>query len=96
MCPPGDCGTIVRVEGDVDVCTEGPLKEALLRIMRTGHDSKSAAEHHGPSARIPYLSEWAGDMVRTEPRPPCSDHPVATQRVGGSDALNRPRLTGLL
>lgn len=32
---PGDCGTIVRVEGDIDVCTEGPLGEALLRIMRT-------------------------------------------------------------
>jgi anti-anti-sigma regulatory factor len=31
---PGDDGTIVAVSGEVDVCTETPLQQALLRIMR--------------------------------------------------------------
>jgi anti-sigma B factor antagonist len=31
---PGDGGTIVAVSGDVDVCTEAPLRQALLRIIR--------------------------------------------------------------
>ena len=30
---PCDDGTIVAVRGDVDVCTEGPLQQVLLRIM---------------------------------------------------------------
>jgi anti-anti-sigma regulatory factor len=37
--PAGD-GVIVAVSGAVDVCTEGPLQQVLLRIMRE------------PSARI--------------------------------------------
>lgn len=31
---PGDDGIIVTVSGEVDVGTEGPLQQALLRIMR--------------------------------------------------------------
>ena len=31
---PGDDGIMVAVSGEVDVCTEGPLQQALLRIMR--------------------------------------------------------------
>ena len=31
---PGDDGTVVAVSGEVDVCTEAPLQQALLRIMR--------------------------------------------------------------
>ncbi|MGH3287925.1 MAG: STAS domain-containing protein [Streptosporangiaceae bacterium] len=31
---PGDDGIIVTVSGEVDVCTEGPLQRALVRIMR--------------------------------------------------------------
>lgn len=31
---PGDRGTIVRVSGEVDVSTEGPLQDLLLRVMR--------------------------------------------------------------
>ena len=31
---PGDGGTIVAVSGDVDVCMEAPLRQALLRIIR--------------------------------------------------------------
>ena len=31
---PGDGGIIVAVSGDVDVCTEAPLQQALLRIIR--------------------------------------------------------------
>ena len=31
---PGDGGTIVAVSGEVDVCTEAPLQQALLRIIR--------------------------------------------------------------
>ena len=31
---PGDGGTIVAVSGDVDVCTEALLRQALLRIIR--------------------------------------------------------------
>ena len=31
---PGDDGIIVTVTGEVDVCTEGLLQQALLRIMR--------------------------------------------------------------
>jgi anti-sigma B factor antagonist len=31
---PGDDGIIVTVWGEVDVCTEGLLQQALLRIMR--------------------------------------------------------------
>ena len=30
----GDDGIIVAVSGEVDVCTEGPLQQVLLRIMR--------------------------------------------------------------
>ena len=30
----GDDGTVVAVSGEVDVCTEAPLQQALLRIMR--------------------------------------------------------------
>ena len=30
----GDGGTIVAISGEVDVCTEAPLQQALLRIMR--------------------------------------------------------------
>jgi anti-anti-sigma factor len=29
-----DDGIVVAVSGEVDVCTEGPLQQALLRIMR--------------------------------------------------------------
>jgi anti-anti-sigma factor len=32
---PGDCGTIVRVGGEVDVSVSDPLQDLLLRIMRT-------------------------------------------------------------
>ena len=31
---PGDDGTVVAVSGEVDVCTEAPLQQALLQIMR--------------------------------------------------------------
>ena len=31
---PGDGGIIVAVSGDVDVCTEAPVQQALLRIIR--------------------------------------------------------------
>ena len=31
---PGDDGVIVTVRGEVDVCTEGLLQQALLRMMR--------------------------------------------------------------
>ena len=31
---PGDGGIIVAVSGEVDVCTEAPLQQALLRIIR--------------------------------------------------------------
>lgn len=31
---PGDDGIIVAVSGEVDVCTEAPLQQALLRIIR--------------------------------------------------------------
>jgi anti-sigma B factor antagonist len=31
---PWDDGIIVAVSGEVDVCTEGPLQQVLLRIMR--------------------------------------------------------------
>jgi anti-anti-sigma factor len=31
---PGDGGTIVAISGEVDVCTEAPLQQALLRIIR--------------------------------------------------------------
>ena len=31
---PGDGGTIVAVSGEVDVCTEAPLQQVLLRIIR--------------------------------------------------------------
>ncbi len=31
---PGDGGTIVAVSGEVDVCTEAPLQQALLQIIR--------------------------------------------------------------
>jgi anti-sigma B factor antagonist len=31
---PGDDGTVVAVSGEVDVCTEAPLQQPLLRIMR--------------------------------------------------------------
>ena len=31
---PGDDGTVVVVSGEVDVCTEASLQQALLRIMR--------------------------------------------------------------
>ncbi len=31
---PGDGGIIVAISGEVDVCTEGPLQQALLRIIR--------------------------------------------------------------
>jgi anti-sigma B factor antagonist len=31
---PGDDGTVVAVSGEVDVCTEASLQQALLRIMR--------------------------------------------------------------
>jgi anti-sigma B factor antagonist len=31
---PGDGGTIVAISGEVDVCTEAPLQQALLRITR--------------------------------------------------------------
>ena len=31
---PGDDGIIVTVSGEVDVGTEGPVRQALLRIMR--------------------------------------------------------------
>jgi len=31
---PGDGGTIVAISGEVDVCTEVPLQQALLRIIR--------------------------------------------------------------
>ena len=31
---PGDGGTIVAIGGEVDVCTEAPLQQALLRIIR--------------------------------------------------------------
>jgi anti-anti-sigma factor len=31
---PGDDGTVVAVSGEVDVCTEAALQQALLRIMR--------------------------------------------------------------
>ena len=30
----GDDGIVVAVSGEVDVCTEGPLRQVLLRIMR--------------------------------------------------------------
>ena len=30
----GDGGTIVAISGEVDVCTEAPLQQALLRIIR--------------------------------------------------------------
>ena len=30
----GDDGIVVAVSGEVDVCTEGPLQQVLLRIMR--------------------------------------------------------------
>lgn len=33
---PGDHGTVVRVEGEIDVCVEAPLQEVLLQIIR-GH-----------------------------------------------------------
>jgi anti-sigma B factor antagonist len=31
---PGDGGIIVAISGEVDVCTEAPLQQALLRIIR--------------------------------------------------------------
>jgi len=31
---PGDDGTVVAVSGEVDVCMEAALQQALLRIMR--------------------------------------------------------------
>ena len=31
---PGDGGTIVAISGEVDVCTEAALQQALLRIIR--------------------------------------------------------------
>ena len=31
---PGDGGTIVAISGEVDVCTEALLQQALLRIIR--------------------------------------------------------------
>ncbi len=31
---PGDGGTIVAIGGEVDVCTEAPLQQALLQIIR--------------------------------------------------------------
>src|SRR5580704_16456233 len=31
---PGDDGTVVVVSGEVDVCTEASLQQAVLRIMR--------------------------------------------------------------
>ncbi len=31
---PGDGGTIVAISGEVDLCTESPLQQALLRIIR--------------------------------------------------------------
>ena len=31
---PGDDGTVVAISGEVDVCTEAALQQALLRIMR--------------------------------------------------------------
>ena len=31
---PGDGGTIVAIGGEVDVCTEAPLQQSLLRIIR--------------------------------------------------------------
>ena len=31
---PGDGGTIVAISGEVDVCTEAPLQQSLLRIIR--------------------------------------------------------------
>jgi anti-sigma B factor antagonist len=31
---PGDGGTIVAISGEVDVCTEASLQQALLRIIR--------------------------------------------------------------
>ncbi len=31
---PSDGGTIVAISGEVDVCTEAPLQQALLQIIR--------------------------------------------------------------
>jgi anti-anti-sigma factor len=31
---PGDGGTIVAISGEIDVCTEASLQQALLRIIR--------------------------------------------------------------
>ena len=31
---PGDGGTIVAISGEVDICTEASLQQALLRIIR--------------------------------------------------------------
>ncbi|MFY9932688.1 MAG: STAS domain-containing protein [Streptosporangiaceae bacterium] len=31
---PGDGGTVVAISGEVDVCTEAPLQQSLLRIIR--------------------------------------------------------------
>ena len=45
---PGDGGTIVAISGEVDVCTEALLQQALLRIMRE-HGAKLLLDVSGVS-----------------------------------------------
>ena len=44
----GDDGTVVAVSGEVDVCTEAPVQQALLRIMRE-HGAKLLLDVSGVS-----------------------------------------------
>jgi hypothetical protein len=51
---PGDDGTVVAVSGEVDVCTEAPLQQALLRIMRE-HGARLLLDVSGVSS---YPMSW--------------------------------------
>jgi anti-anti-sigma factor len=59
---PGDDGTVVAVSGEVDVCTEATLRQALLRIMRE-HGARLLLDVSGVS-----FMDCAGLRARAELR----------------------------
>ena len=73
---PGDGGTIVAVSGEVDVCTEAPPQQALLRIIRE-RSARLMLDLSGVSfmdcaglraLRRPRRAELRGGCMRRRPR----------------------------
>jgi anti-anti-sigma factor len=81
----GDGGAIVAISGEVDVCTEAPLQQALLRIIRE-RSARLMLDLSGVS-----FMDCAGlrALLATQRRASCAAVHAPDRGVGGGPADHR-------